>query len=156
MDARCRIRAASTADLDAIARIEAASFADPWPRRAFQAHLRDLFLVAESTSGVAGYLVARLMGDEAEILNVAVRPDARGAGLGRTLLEGALVALRGLKAAAVFLEVRVSNAAARQLYETAGFTEVGRRRGYYSAPVEDALILRRDFHPFPAAHPPAG
>ncbi len=156
MDARCRIRAASTADLDAIARIEAASFADPWPRRAFQAHLGDPFFVAESAHGVAGYLVARLMGDEAEILNVAVRPDARGAGIGRTLLEGALVALKGLKAMAVFLEVRVSNVAARRLYETVGFTEVGRRRAYYAAPVEDALILRRDFQPFPSHHPPVG
>ena len=149
MDAPCRIRAASTADLETIARIEAASFADPWPRRAFQAHLRDVFLVAESGGAVAGYLVARLMGAEAEILNVAVRPDARGGGIGGALLDGALDSLKELKAAAVFLEVRVSNAAARRLYETAGFTEVGRRRGYYSAPVEDALILRRDFQPFP-------
>ena len=155
MDARCRIRAASTADLDAIARIESASFADPWPRRAFQAHLRDVFLVAESARDVAGYVVARLMGDEAEILNVAVRPDARGGGIGRALLDGVLDGLKELQAAAVFLEVRVSNAAARRLYEIAGFTEVGRRRGYYSAPVEDALILRRDFQPFSSHQPPA-
>jgi len=156
MDAPCRIRAASTADLDTIAHIEAASFADPWSRRAFQAHLRDVFLVAEAADGVAGYLVARLMGVEAEILNVAVRPGARGGGIGRALLDGALESLKALAAAAVFLEVRVSNAAARRLYETAGFTEVGRRRGYYSAPVEDALILRRDLHQFRPSNRPTG
>jgi ribosomal-protein-alanine N-acetyltransferase len=153
MDARCRIRAASTADLDAIARIEVSSFADPWPRRAFQAHLRDLFLVAESTGGVVGYLVGRPMGDEAEILNLAVRPDARGAGVGRGLLEAALASLRSLNAKAAFLEVRVSNVAARRLYEGTGFTAVGRRRDYYRGPVEDALILRRDLDPFPPFHP---
>jgi ribosomal-protein-alanine N-acetyltransferase len=156
MDARCRIRAASTADLDAIARIEASSFADPWPRRAFQAHLRDLFLVAESSSRVVGYLVARPMGDEAEILNVAVHPNARGAGLGHGLLQSALRVLQDLDVAAVFLEVRVSNVAARRLYDASGFTEVGKRRNYYADPVEDALILRRDFRPLPSPqlHPP--
>ena len=144
MAAPCRIRAASTADLDAIARIEAASFADPWSRRAFQAHLRDLFLVAESGGAVAGYLVARVMGDEAEILNVAVDSSLRGAGIGRALLEASLETLRDAGVSAVFLEVRVSNAAARRLYEANGFAEVGRRRGYYDDPVEDAVLMRRE------------
>jgi len=144
MDARCRIRAASTADLDAIVRIEAASFADPWSRRAFHAHLRDLFLVAECEGAVAGYLVARAMSSEGEILNVAVHPDRRTAGIGRALLEASLDALDAAGVNAVFLEVRESNAAARRLYEASGFTEIGRRRGYYAEPVEDALVLRRD------------
>jgi ribosomal-protein-alanine N-acetyltransferase len=143
MDARCRIRAASTADLDAIARIEAASFADPWSRRAFHAHLRDLFLAAECDSGVAGYLVARAMGDEAEILNVAVDATLRETGIGRALLEASLQTLRAAGVSAVFLEVRVSNAPARRLYEASGFAEVGRRRGYYDDPVEDAVVMRR-------------
>jgi ribosomal-protein-alanine N-acetyltransferase len=144
MDAQCRIRAASTADLAAIGRIEAASFPDPWSRRAFQAHLRDLFLVAECDGAVMGYLVARVMSDEGEILNVAVDPARRTAGVGRALLDASLDALAAAGVRAVFLEVRVSNSAARRLYAASGFAEVGRRRGYYAAPVEDAVVMRRE------------
>lgn len=144
MDARYRIRAASTADLDAVGRIEAVSFADPWSRRAFQAHLRDLFLVVECDGAVTGYLVARVMSDEAEILNVAVDPARRTAGIGRALLATSLDALTAAGVRAVFLEVRVSNDAARRLYEASGFAEIGRRRGYYADPVEDAVVMRRE------------
>jgi [ribosomal protein S18]-alanine N-acetyltransferase len=142
MDARCRIRAASTADLDAVARIERASFADPWSRRAFQVHLHDLFLVADRDGTVAGYVIGRVTGAEGEILNIAVDPSRRTNGLGRALLDASLDALRAAGVESVFLEVRVSNTAARRLYEAGGFTEIGRRRGYYDRPVEDAVVMR--------------
>jgi ribosomal-protein-alanine N-acetyltransferase len=80
-------------------------------------------------------------------LNVAVAPASRGQGIGRTLLDAVLAAIVRAGTRRVFLEVRVSNTAACRLYAGAGFREVGRRRGYYDHPREDALILARDLTP---------
>ncbi len=140
---RYRIRAATSADLGAVTGIERASFGDPWSLASFRHHLGDLFLVAEQGEGVLGYLIAWRLGPEAEILNVAVTAAARRRRVAQTLLDAALAALAGAGVLRVFLEVRVSNAAARRLYERAGFAEVGRRRGYYHRPHEDALVLAR-------------
>jgi ribosomal-protein-alanine N-acetyltransferase len=144
MAARCRIRAATSADLGAIVAIERASFADPWPAEAFRAHLADVFLVAESAATLAGYAVAWSLGPEGEVLNLAVAPADRGRGTGRMLLDALLAELGRRAVRRAFLEVRSSNMAARRLYEGAGFLEVGRRRGYYERPREDALVLARD------------
>lgn len=143
MDDVCRIRTASSADVRAVAAIEATAFSDPWSVGAFRTHLADLFLVAEAGAAVIGYLVARTAGPEGEILNVAVRPTARRCGAGRALIQEALGRLTATGVSSVFLEVRPSNAAARALYEAVGFHTVGVRRGYYHAPPEDALVLRR-------------
>jgi [ribosomal protein S18]-alanine N-acetyltransferase len=148
----CRIRAATSADLAAVAEIERASFPNPWSVEAFRAHLADVFLVAESPAGIAGYVVAWSVGPEAEILNVAVAPSDRGRGTGRVLLGAAVRELDRAGARRAFLEVRLSNAPARRLYERAGFVEVGRRRAYYDRPREDALILACDL---PVAAPRA-
>lgn len=90
----------------------------------------------------AGYLLARHAADEGEILNLGVAPAARRRGIGRALVREGLNALAALGATRVFLEVRESNAAARALYAEFGFGEVGRRRGYYRRPTEDAIVLR--------------
>jgi ribosomal-protein-alanine N-acetyltransferase len=144
MDAACRIRAASSADLGAVAAIEAAAFPDPWSPAAFRAYLDDLFLVAEADGGVIGYLIAWSAGPDAEILNLAITSAARRRGTGRALLHEALTLLAADGVSSVYLEVRRSNAAARALYTSAGFREAAVRRGYYQAPREDALVLRRD------------
>ncbi|MDH5199194.1 MAG: ribosomal protein S18-alanine N-acetyltransferase, partial [Gemmatimonadota bacterium] len=146
MDAPCRIQAASSADLGAVARIEATAFPDPWSAEQFGSHLGDLFLVAVAAGEVIGYLVAWSVGVEAEILNVAVAPDVRRRGTARTLLTEALAKLGQAGVTSVFLEVRPSNVAARHLYASVGFREVARRRGYYATPREDALVLRREGH----------
>lgn len=147
MDEACRIRAASTADLGAVAAIEEAAFPDPWSVAAFRAHLHHLFLVAELDRRVIGYLVAWTAPPEAEILNVAVDRGVRRRGAGRALLGEALHQLGSSGVSTVFLEVRPSNAAARALYQSAGFREIAVRRGYYQEPREDALVLRRDGAP---------
>ncbi|MGH7645031.1 MAG: ribosomal protein S18-alanine N-acetyltransferase [Gemmatimonadales bacterium] len=127
-----------------MAAIERDAFSDPWPERDF----RDCvtagvpFLVATVDRSVAGYLVARHAADEGEILNLGVERGRRGQGIGRALVRAVLRDLHGRGAAAVYLEVRASNAAARQLYDRLGFHEVGRRKGYYHRPPEDAIILR--------------
>lgn len=143
----CRIRAASSADLAAVAEIERASFPDPWSIAAFGTRLKDVFLVADGETGLVGYAVAWCLAPEAEILNLAVAPRGRQRGTGRALLDAALAALAAGGARHVFLEVRESNRAARRLYAGAGFGEVGRRRGYYEHPREDALVLARAVPP---------
>jgi len=124
--------------------IERASFADPWSASDFREALGAgiLFLVSVNSERVEGYVVARLAADEGEILNLAVAPQGRRHGVGRALARDALEALRGRGAAAVYLEVRESNTAARRLYEGLGFQSVGRRLRYYSHPTEDAVVLR--------------
>jgi [ribosomal protein S18]-alanine N-acetyltransferase len=100
-----------------------------------------VFLVAAG-SHLSGYVLARRVGEEAEILNLGVAPDQRRRGVGRGLVEAALAVLGAAGAREVFLEVRQSNVAALGLYDACGFRVVGRRAGYYRRPVEDALILR--------------
>ena len=135
-------------DVDAVWAIERGSFSDPWSRGSFAALLgdaRSVFAVAEAAGGgVAGYAVAFFVVDQAELANLAVAPSARRRGVGALLLDHTIArgAARGV--GEMFLEVRESNAAARGLYASRGFVEVGRRRGYYRRPVEDALVLRLD------------
>lgn len=141
-----KIRRAAFADVLSIGLIERESFADPWGSREFTTAVdaqQAIFLVAEDTAGVViGYAIALAVMDEAEILNLAVRPVDRGAGLGGKLLDAAIDEATSRGAEQVFLEVRESNDSARRLYASRGFKEVSRRRGYYREPVEDALVLR--------------
>lgn len=134
-------------DVPRVAGIEHRSFTDAWPASAFRdllgreyARLR----VAEDAAAVVqGYCVLLRAADEGEIANICTAPEVRGSGIGGILLDDALAAADASDAAAVYLEVRTSNQAARGLYESRGFRLVGRRRGYYQQPTEDALVLRR-------------
>lgn len=146
-----RVDLARAGDISAIAAIERRSFSDPWSERAFRdvlAHARMYFGCVRqdgdgySTPCVVGYVVAWFAGGQGEIANLAVEETARGQGFGAALLEAALEEARRQGTEEVFLEVRSSNTRARQLYESRGFIEVGRRRRYYRRPVEDAIILR--------------
>ena len=141
------VRRATATDLDAVHAIEVASFSLPWSRSS----LRDLSLgdstvlvVAVDADGdVVGFAVYIVAADEAELANLAVAPAARRAGVAAQLVDEVLARADAAGARQVFLEVRESNAAARALYARCGFHEVGRRRAYYRAPDEDALVLRR-------------
>ena len=145
MASSCRLRPATRADLPALAALERAAFADPWS----EAQLRDAIgwpgavaLVAEDDGGLTGYVLGRVIVDEAEILSLATAPDHRRRGIGRALLAAALAIMAGRGARAAWLEVRVSNQAALAMYHGAGFVAAGRRPDYYRQPVEDALVLR--------------
>jgi ribosomal-protein-alanine N-acetyltransferase len=94
----------------------------------------------------AGFVLARVAADEAEILTIAVLPAARRQGLGDRLLDAAEIGAAERGAASMFLEVAETNAAARALYLRRGYRQVGLRRGYY-APGLDALVLRRTLTP---------
>jgi [ribosomal protein S18]-alanine N-acetyltransferase len=97
--------------------------------------------VAEVNSGIAGFLIARLLVQETEILNLAVRADARRRGVGSELLAQAIDWSKIVCAERILLEVRASNTAALNFYERHGFRIVGRRPSYYTTPAEDALLL---------------
>jgi [ribosomal protein S18]-alanine N-acetyltransferase len=97
--------------------------------------------IAENHGAILGMVAVRMVAAEAEILNVAVSPEFRRQGIGQLLIDYALAEARSAGAKKVFLEVRESNVAARALYARLGFSEAGRRRGYYRNPVEDALLL---------------
>jgi ribosomal-protein-alanine N-acetyltransferase len=140
-----RLRAARASDIDAIVLIEQASFGDPWNRTAFVELLDDprvCFLLAERDGSVRGYVVAWFVLDEGEIGNLAVSESARRQGAGALLLDGAIKVAGESDVASLYLEVRDSNMAARALYASRGFVEIGRRRDYYRRPREDALVLR--------------
>jgi [ribosomal protein S18]-alanine N-acetyltransferase len=96
--------------------------------------------VAENGS-VIGFLIARRVGDDVEILNLAVNPNIRRAGVGTALLREALDWGEKVHAHKAFLEVRAGNAIALQFYDRQGFRPTGRRPHYYTAPVDDALLL---------------
>jgi [ribosomal protein S18]-alanine N-acetyltransferase len=134
-------------DLPEVSAMERACYSDPWAPSAFVG-LHDNpavhFAVArtEARGAVAGYVVAWFVADEGELANLAVTPGARRRGIGRALLDSVLAdaTTRGVRS--LYLEVRESNAAARKLYASRDFVEIGRRKGYYRSPQEDALILR--------------
>ena len=99
--------------------------------------------VAEGREEIEGFLIGRQVLSDLEILNFAVRPDRRRQGIGRQLLEKALEWGNSFEAENALLEVRASNVAALNFYEQKGFIAIGRRKGYYRAPVDDALVLSR-------------
>ncbi len=145
MAAPLQIRPARPADVAAIARLERQCFSDPWSAEAFGAVMRTAgthVAVAEADGALAAYFVGRTVAGEAEILNLAVAPESRRAGVASVLLAHGLRALHAAGAREVFLEVRAGNAAAIGLYQRQGFRQVGRRARYYSRPVEDALVLQ--------------
>jgi ribosomal-protein-alanine N-acetyltransferase len=96
---------------------------------------------------LAGFIVARRVASDLEILNFAVRTAARRRGIGAALLRGARDWGLTFSAERVFLEVRISNLAAIRFYERGGFEVTGRRPRYYSEPIEDALVLTASLRP---------
>ena len=144
------LRHAALADIERVAELELTCFtSDPWPRQSFESFIDRAgvtFIVAEDPAredSIVGYAVLIQVADEAELLNLAVAGDARRDGIGSSLLRSLLEAAARDGIRTVYLEVRESNAAARALYAAHDFVEVGRRRGYYQRPTEDALILQR-------------
>ena len=141
-----RVESGSEADLDQVVEIERASFSDPWSRDSFVRALDEPvvhFMLARDAGRVAGYVVAWFVADQGEIANLAVGPVARRRGIGAALLDATIAEASRRGVSDLFLEVRDSNRAGRALYASRGFAEVGRRRGYYRKPVEDAVVLRR-------------
>lgn len=142
---RVRIEAMRLEDLQAVHAIERASFTSPWPANAYRSELETNrlahYLVARVDGGVAAYGGMWLMVDEAHITTFAVHPAWRRQHIGERLLLAFLDLAIDRGAREATLEVRLSNLAARRLYEKYGFRPVGLRPRYYSDDDEDALIM---------------
>lgn len=142
------LRPMGQADLGAVAALEQAAYAHPWSERIFRDCLAAGYgcWVASDGDRLVGHGVVSVVLDECQVLNVCVCPSRQGRGLGRALLGHLLGIARHQGAAKAFLEVRVSNAPAIGLYRSAGFRDIGVRRGYYpdAGGREDALVMARD------------
>ena len=142
------LRAATAGDVADVAAMERVCYSDPWPASSFATlptNDRVFFVVARAADSdvLLGFAIAWYVMDEGELANLAVAPEARRRGIGQALLTAVTTDALGRGTSELYLEVRESNSAARQLYEAAGFETVGRRKRYYRRPDEDALILRR-------------
>ncbi|MCL4845920.1 MAG: ribosomal protein S18-alanine N-acetyltransferase [Acidobacteria bacterium] len=136
-------------DLDGLLAVEAESFTRPTPRETYEweaAHsdVARVFVLRGPGGGIEGYCAAWLIFDELHVHNLAIRVASRGKGLAAGLLGHVLTAAAVEGARRATLEVRESNVAARRLYTRLGFSVAGRRRHYYTQPVEDALVLWHD------------
>ncbi len=139
----------STADLDAVLAIEQASFTNPWTREMYLAELENegvsyCYLARDASGAVVGFCSFWRVLDELHLNNLAVAPPHRGSGIGTALIRAVLREGARLGARRATLEVRRSNDAAQRLYARLGFVQAGVRRGYYTSPVEDALVLWRE------------
>jgi len=149
-----RIRALRVGDVGAVVEIEREAFTTPWQAETFIGLLErdgvELIVIADPEDAIVGYAVLWCILDQGELANIAITPARRGGGLGFRLLAHVLEVARGRGVETVFLEVRASNQAALDLYAHFGFEEVGRRRGYYDHPREDALVMKATLADRPA------
>jgi ribosomal-protein-alanine N-acetyltransferase len=137
--------------LASVARIEKSTYAHPWLEGNFadslQAGYPAQLLLADTAPGqpeLLGYFVAMKGVDEVHLLNITVAPDYQGQGLARLMLDALVLWSRGQNAQWLWLEVRISNTRARQIYEQYGFKHVGTRRNYYPQSAfqrEDAVVM---------------
>jgi len=143
------LRRASVADLDAIMAIESSTFGgDAWSAEAMRselqgAHTHYLVATPDGSDAVVAYagLLAPASSLQADIQTIAVAPQARRSGLGRTLMLQLMTEARQRGAREVFLEVRADNPGAKRLYDALGFTEIGVRPRYYQPDGVDAIIM---------------
>ena len=134
-------------DVPEVLSIENVSFSTPWSEILF---MNEIFKplsvpkVARRGERIVGYICANYVLDEGHILNVTVHPEHRCRGIAEGLLNhlSALLSARGCRK--IFLEVRASNEAAARMYRKAGFSIIGRRKNYYTHPLEDAVTMCLD------------
>lgn len=137
-------RRMTEADLDAVLKIEYAAFSHPWTRGIYLDALKsyEVWLMFEGSQQV-GHGVINVIIDEAHLLNITVKPESQGRGLGLVLLQHLMKRAYEINGRECFLELRDSNRSAYRLYERYGFNEIGRRRDYYPAVGgrEDAVVM---------------
>ena len=157
---------ATEEDIPEILEIEREAFSPPWTHEALSSELcrddsffavargaadRNQYFVETRNSGgrapqpVLGFVILRRTADDGELLQIAVEKNARRRKVADALMEAALGFAGGCKRGSVFLEVRKSNVAAARLYEKHGFTPTRCRKDYYSDPIEDAVVMIREF-----------
>ncbi len=135
-------------DLAEVMKIESDVYPHPWTHGNFLDSLYsgyEMWVARDSNGILSGYLLLMIMVDEAHLLNIAVRRDVQGTGIGRLLLDHAVTLTRERNLNSILLEVRPSNGHAVDVYERYGFVGIATRRGYYPAAEnrrEDAIVMR--------------
>ncbi len=135
-------------DLDEVVAVEQEVYPYPWSRNNFSDSLSQgyhAWVLRAQDRELMGYFLVMGIVDEAHLLNVAVSRTWQGKGIGRLLVNQAVALSRGLGMESILLEVRPSNGRALEIYQRYGFSEIGRRKGYYPAANstrEDAIVMR--------------
>lgn len=137
-------------DIPSVMELERSAHSHPWRQSSFEDCLkgRQKCWLAETKGELAGYVVITHGGGDAELLNISISPAFQRKGIGTCLLTHAINCVKG-KADMLFLEVRVSNHKAIELYSREGFFEVGQRKNYYPTVNghEDALLMAMQLDP---------
>lgn len=136
-----------TRDLRSVLEIEELSFPHPWHETTFRGEMQHrpisfpLVIVHSPLNRVIGYVIFWVIGEDVQINNIAVHPDFQRMGIGEHVLRQVIDQVKFRGARLITLEVRPSNTAALALYGKLGFRLLGIRKGYYTLPPEDALVL---------------
>jgi len=139
-----KLRAEDAPELVSI--VTAAQGAAEWSVEAYENFIRSgecLSVAHESGGRITGFIVARRLREEAEVLNLAVRPETRKKGIGGVLLQAAVEELRHRGVTRIYLEVRESNTRAKSFYQKHGFAVTGVRPKYYREPDEAAILMEK-------------
>ena len=139
-------RYANSMDLQAIFQIEESVMPTPWSMKSFQDAFDSdysLIMVVTDKDKICGFSILYITAPEAELPDIVIDKAYQRKGLGRGLLEYTISEAKKRSVETLFLEVRVSNTAARTLYQHLDFEEIGKRKYFYSNPVEDAICMSR-------------
>lgn len=131
-------------DIGQVVQIEAETFSSPWSAKSFMDALaseQNIYLKAETDDQIVGYCGIWTSFESADLCNIAVKKEFRTAGIGQKLLEAGIQAAADKGVERILLEVRQSNKAAIGLYTKEGFQTIGKRKAYYTKPVEDAVLM---------------
>ena len=131
-------------DAEQVAEIDFKSFSVPWKMTDYWRYAQEKNIeavVGEIEKKIVAYAAAFVSFDEAEVFKIAVAPELRGKGFGTKIFSELIEVCKKRGAKAITLEVRPSNIPAVKMYENFGLKSVGRRKNYYTNPVEDALIM---------------
>ena len=144
-----KLKTVSDSDCIKIATLEAQDFSDPWSEESIKDNVHSdnyLIMGAYEDEDLLGYVIYMLLSEEAELLRIAVKEEARNKGIATSLLDVMRNKTRDevKEVKSLFLEVRENNTAARKLYEKTGFVEVGMRKNYYSNPTENAVLYKME------------
>ena len=134
----------TSAHIEEISRLEKECFSSPWSEEGLKSELDNSFarfFVALSDGKIAGYIGSHNVLGEVYITNVAVFPEFRRSGVGKTLVDFLVNEMKAEEAEFVTLEVRESNFNAIALYEKSGFEKVGKRKDFYEKPREDGVLM---------------
>ena len=132
------IREAEEKDVPAIYDIGCLCFSDAWRRETVHHDLTE-----KEDGFITGYGCFWFIAGEGQLVNIGVRPESRRQGIGRMLLQRGIEEARMRDMQTMFLEVRVSNLSAQQMYETFGFKNLGLRKKVYDMPIEDGYVMER-------------